>query len=122
MTKTFVRKTGPLDEKCLVHGRNQSAIGRSTTKQASTASIDSVLSYTGRIAFQTTPEVITFIDDPNEDRGTHYTRIGRKDNLKTKASSSKPKSRNPCTYYTLCCIMIIIPAAVLIVLFVVVLD
>lgn len=31
-----------------------------------------VSSYTGRISFNIEPQLITFQDDPDEDRGTHY--------------------------------------------------
>jgi hypothetical protein len=100
-------------------------IVRNLSNNSSSASVDSVLSYTGRISFKTSPEVITFVDGPNEDRGTHYTRYGRMD-LSSKRGSSSSSSytqpSDPCIYYTLCCIMVAVPTTILIVMFMFVID
>ena len=98
---------------------------RNPSYDSNSESIDSVLSYTGRISFKTSPEVITFVDDPNEDRGTHYTRYGRTDlSQKRKSSSSSYSSKppDPCIYYTLCCIMVALPTTILIIMFMFVID
>jgi hypothetical protein len=104
-------------------------IVRKTSNDSSSASIDSVLSYTGRIAFKTSPEVITFVDGPDEDRGTHYSRYGRTDlsrkrgsSSSSSSSSSYEKGPDPCIYYFLCCVMVAVPTIILIVMFTFVID
>jgi hypothetical protein len=112
-------------------------VARSHSNDSSSASLDSVLSYTGRISFKMSPEVIHFQDDPDEDRGRHYSQYGRANLSGGSNSSSRTTTNNnnkhsgytsykdrpdPCIYYTLCCAMIAVPAAILIVMFVFVID
>mmetsp|Transcript_165 Transcript_165/g.322 ORF Transcript_165/g.322 Transcript_165/m.322 type:complete len:349 (+) Transcript_165:147-1193(+) len=95
----------------------------SPSRETSSGSIDSVLSYTGRISFQTEPEVITFEDEPNEERGTHYTRVGGSNRDRNKKQLSKSRRRSsssgsgigpdPVIYVLLSCIFVVIPAIVL---------
>ncbi|KAG7365732.1 hypothetical protein IV203_028402 [Nitzschia inconspicua] len=100
-----------------------------SSNDSSSASFDSIMSYTGRISFKTSPEIITFEDGPNEDRGTHYSQYGQSEKdvshsmKKKKSSSSNVGQRDdPCIYYTLCCLMIALPAAILMVMFLFVID
>jgi hypothetical protein len=106
-----------------------------TSRSLSVESFDSVMSYTGRIGFITTPEVIEFEDLPGEERGDPHqqrqVRKGRRpDDAQREAALAKRELRrsaranrpDPCVYYTLCIIMVGVPAVVLVVMFVFVLD
>ncbi|KAL3940332.1 MAG: hypothetical protein SGARI_001011, partial [Bacillariaceae sp.] len=102
--------------------------GSKSSSQSSSASIDasldSVLSYTGRISFAIQPDVITFEDGPNEDRGIHYNNFGRGSKSKDEKYRRRGSGPDPCVYYSLCCIFVFVfvPAVVLTILFVFVID
>jgi hypothetical protein len=100
--------------------KNSKGSARESSSTSMDGSIDSVFSYTGRISFCTTPELITFEDDPNEERGTHYTKIGKK--AKEEKIKSRSDAPDPCVYYSLCCIMVAVPVVVLTIMFVFVID
>lgn len=95
------------------------------TRSMSNSSTSSSPSRTSRIRFSMEPELITFQDDPNEYRGSHYARQYERSS-KDRQTKSQRKERgsshadynDQCGYYALCGGMIMVPAVVLAVMFV----